>query len=339
MAIRDVHHFNSIDSMKTKSPLVSMIIPVYGVEKYISECAHSLFSQTYDNIECIFVNDCTEDRSMEVLQEIIDLYPGRKPFCRIISHKQNLGLAGARCTGISYAEGEYIMHVDSDDYLELNAVELLVEKAQASKADIVVGGFYRTFDSRHRTRVLPEHLEKDEYICRILNMSVYTNVWGKLYSSVLYSDGYDTMPVIGINHGEDFVTLPRLLYYSEKIAYLDAPVYNYVVYNANSYTRNFNEKSMDNLVEANRVLHDFFADKIESDVLELALLRTQLAMYKYCNIKLFPDIKALYPTDLMKHKDKLSWADRILIYLIDHGMYDLAVIYMKAGLKLLSYVR
>ncbi|MBO5667722.1 MAG: glycosyltransferase family 2 protein, partial [Lentisphaeria bacterium] len=87
---------------------VSVCIPVYGVEKYIERCARSLFEQTMrDGIEFIFVNDCTPDKSIEILEQILSEYPHRQEQTKIIHHKQNGGLVAARNTGLAHASGEY----------------------------------------------------------------------------------------------------------------------------------------------------------------------------------------------------------------------------------------
>ena len=80
-------------------PKVSVVIPVYGVEKYIERCARSLFEQTLDDIEYIFVNDCTKDRSIDILNEVINDYPARKQQVRIVHHEENKGSALARLSG------------------------------------------------------------------------------------------------------------------------------------------------------------------------------------------------------------------------------------------------
>ena len=104
---------------------VSVIIPIYGVEQYIERCATSLFEQTLDNVEFIFVNDCTKDKSIENLKKVIEKYPKRKNYIQIINHNENFGLPTARRTGLGYVHGEYVAHCDSDDWLEPNAYETL----------------------------------------------------------------------------------------------------------------------------------------------------------------------------------------------------------------------
>ena len=121
-----------------QTPKVSMLIPIYGVEKFIERCAISLFEQTYQNIEYIFVNDCTKDDSINVLERVINRYPNRKPFVRIINHTQNKGLAGARNTAVANATGEFIMHVDSDDYVDETMYEDLMRVMILNEKTMVV---------------------------------------------------------------------------------------------------------------------------------------------------------------------------------------------------------
>ena len=96
---------------------VSVIIPIFGVERFIRKCAETLMEQTLQEVEYIFVNDATPDGSISVLKEVIAYYPQRLTHVRIIEHKVNKGLPAARNTGLSYATGEYVFHCDSDDYL------------------------------------------------------------------------------------------------------------------------------------------------------------------------------------------------------------------------------
>ena len=112
-----------------KNPLVSVIVPIYGVEPYIEKCARSLFEQSLENMEFIFVNDCTPDKSVEILRQVIEDYPRRYLQIQIIEHEENRGLAMARNSGLLIAKGEYIIHCDSDDWVELDMYEEMYEKA------------------------------------------------------------------------------------------------------------------------------------------------------------------------------------------------------------------
>jgi glycosyltransferase involved in cell wall biosynthesis len=103
--------------MKKNIPDISIVVPVYKIESHIGRCAKSLFEQEADNVEYIFVNDCTPDRSMEVLREVMELYPHRIPQVKIIDHESNRGVSAARNTGLEAVEGELVCFVDGDDFV------------------------------------------------------------------------------------------------------------------------------------------------------------------------------------------------------------------------------
>ncbi len=120
---------------------VTVIVPVYGVEKYIAECAESLFAQTYSDIEYVFCDDCTPDRSIELLREVMERYPERKEHVRIIRNEENKGLGGTRRHLISHINSEAFVIVDSDDVLPPDAVSILVNKMNETDTDIVDGAY------------------------------------------------------------------------------------------------------------------------------------------------------------------------------------------------------
>lgn len=111
------------------TPKVSVIIPVYNVEPHIERCARSLFEQTLEEIEYIFVNDCTPDASMRILQNVLENYAQRKNQIIIINQPYNMGAAKAREIGIKAASGEYIIHCDSDDWVDKEMYRTMYEKA------------------------------------------------------------------------------------------------------------------------------------------------------------------------------------------------------------------
>ena len=126
---------------------LSIIIPIYNVEKYVAECLNSVISQTYDHskIECIIVDDCTPDLSMVIVDEIIGKYNGEIVF-NIIRHEHNQGLSAARNTGIEAATGDYLYFIDSDDYIYPKSLELLLNASKEyNKPDVVVGNYYDEF--------------------------------------------------------------------------------------------------------------------------------------------------------------------------------------------------
>ena len=118
-------------------PLVSVIVPVYRAEKFIQQCARSLFEQTLEEMEFIFVNDCTPDSSMVILREIIKEYPNRARQVRIVEHDQNKGSATARNSIFLFILSSGFMSTATDDWVEREMYEKMIKKAFDDKADIV----------------------------------------------------------------------------------------------------------------------------------------------------------------------------------------------------------
>src|ERR1035437_2946131 len=127
------------------TPKVSIIITVYKAEQYIERCARSLFEQTFKELEFVFVNDFTPDTSIQILKKVIDEYSDRKNQVTILNHDYNKGVAAARNTGLDRVRGEYILQVDSDDWVEKSMVEESYVIAEANDSDIVWTDFYVDF--------------------------------------------------------------------------------------------------------------------------------------------------------------------------------------------------
>ena len=221
---------------KGNFPMVTIAIPIYGVEKYIETCARSVFEQTYQNIEYLFINDCTKDKSIEVLQKVLFDYPNRKPQVRIINHKYNRGLSAARNTAVQNAKGDFIFHVDSDDYVETDAIEALVKKQQKENSDLVVGNY--VIEMKEGTlfvKYLDISKSKEEMMVDCLNDKSSHSVWGILIRRSIYLDN-DIKALEGVNIGEDWQAASQLLYYSEIISYIDKLTYHYMMSRNGSYT-------------------------------------------------------------------------------------------------------
>jgi len=116
---------------------VSVCIPVYGVEKYIERCVRTLFGQTLQEIEYIFVDDCSPDRSVEIMQQVAEEFPHRKGQVKIIRHEINQGVGAARNHAVAACTGEYVIHCDPDDWVELDMYETMYNKAKETDADMV----------------------------------------------------------------------------------------------------------------------------------------------------------------------------------------------------------
>ena len=258
---------------------VSILVPVYGVERYIENCAVTLFEQTYENIEYVFVNDSTKDRSMEILHEVMERYPLRRDNVHIITHEVNRGLGAARNTALLNATGDFVMHVDSDDSLSLDAVEMLVDKAIQTGADIVDCGYEKTNNGKVVSTHIPFHGTHDNYLRIMLCQNIVSNrIWGRLYRRSLFSD-YEINPIDGVDYGEDFAIVPRLMYYAKRV-WVDSPGYKYRTENDSSYTHSFTKKSFVSMWRASAIVYGFFQTRDVEKKYDFALQMGMLNMIR-----------------------------------------------------------
>lgn len=220
-------------------PKVSVIIATYKAEPWIERCARSLFGQTLDNIEFIFVDDCSPDKSINVMRRVLEEYPNRKTQVRVIRHKVNQGVAAARKTGMRASKGEYIIHCDPDDWVELNMYETMYNQAKATNSDIVMCNFLLHYASgATKKQTLTYYATPQECVegyCR--KGGYYYSSCGKIVRRELI-EKYGIYPLEGVNLGEDANMSIKQLHYARTIAFCDGYFYHYQVGNPKSLSRN-----------------------------------------------------------------------------------------------------
>lgn len=240
---------------KEDNPKVSILVPIYGTGLYIEKCARTLFEQTYDNIEFIFVNDCTRDNSVNVLKRVLEEYPLRKSQTRIIEHKENKGLAGSRLTGLQNATGEYVWCVDSDDYVEKNAVEVLLPY-MLDDYDFISFNYFLN-DGKTTTKFESKELNVENLLTNRIPPSIWKCV---VKRDLYYNNGI--WPVVGINVSEDYLLTARLILLAQKKILLDKEfLYYYNISNLDSYMNNMKESSFENCVDSALIIYDFYRNK------------------------------------------------------------------------------
>ena len=209
---------------------VSVCIPVYGVEKYIERCARSLFEQTMkEDIEFIFVNDCTKDKSIEILEQVLSEYPGRKNQVKIIHHEKNKGLVAARKTGLAHASGDYIIHCDSDDWVDLNMYESMYNKAIEANVDMVYCSLIKENSSGWKKLFSPYIADSvKEYIRKNFGGDL-NSLCTKLYKREFALDDTINCPDY-ITVGEDLLCNSQILLNCKKIAFDADVLYHYWVH-------------------------------------------------------------------------------------------------------------
>ena len=298
--------------------LVSVLIPVYGVEQYIERCARSLFEQTYSNLEYVFVNDCTPDKSIEVLRKAVENYPGRKAHVRIIDHERNRGLAAARNTALDNATGEFVCHVDSDDWLELDAIEKMVEKQLATEADIVSGNMLVHTIWGVEEYYEPKYNNKEERLLGMLPASLNHNLIRRIIRRSLFDDNH-VRALEGCNMAEDLYFMVRICWFAERFSTIDSFVYHYDLNRQNSYTRESNAKKrvsnqmqivnnwvgvVDFLVDKGKVYYDNAISYMAKSVKEAMRLALKFGMKSY-----FEELAIIiYGNKVLK--EKMGWKNK-----------------------------
>lgn len=241
-------------------PLVSILIPVYGVENYIERCAISLFEQTYENLEYIFIDDCSPDNSIQVLEDVLAKYPQRVNQVKIIHHSHNRGISAVRNSLVEHASGEFVFFVDSDDWVEINSVELLVKRQQETNADIVTARAY--FHLPDRTVEYPDggwQADKETALKQLLSQGLSHSLWRRLIRTSIFRENRIVLRE-GVNMDEDFYMTVLLFYYASKVDGLDAFLYHYYRENGDSYMTKYrdNYQLQDQRLESiNGIIHFF----------------------------------------------------------------------------------
>ena len=281
-------------------PKVSVIIPIYGVEKYIERCARSLFEQTLDDIEYIFIDDCTPDNSMIVLQSIIEKYRFRldkeKKVVRIEKMPSNSGLTAVRSHGMQLALGEYVIHCDSDDWVDRELYETMYKAAVRSNADIVKcpicdeykdGSVMRPFNN------LPSSCNE------ILENWWYNSVgmfcWNKMVRRSVYTNN-ELVSFDGINMWEDNGLMLRVFYYAKGFSQIEGPAYHYNQANQGAMTNGYTRDKIDQMLKCAHLIACFFESKPDGEkylktVLTLKYLaKLNFVSYRYNWLKEFYQI-------------------------------------------------
>lgn len=258
---------------------VSVIIPVYKVEKYIERCARSLFEQTLESIEFIFVDDCSPDQSIKILQSVLQEYPHRTPHTKIIRHERNRGLAAARNTGRACAQGKYIIDCDSDDWVVPDMYKQLYLRAQKDNADIVICDWNEVYPATTKYVQVNPSTNNLDCVIALLSGKMHGSVWNKLIRKDLY-EKHNICCTEGINLLEDLSVTYRLFYFAKSISYINKPLYNYFKGNINSYTTVYlNEQSQNGMIKLTTQIQDFFnKENIKSPQLNQALTFFKLSV-------------------------------------------------------------
>ena len=223
------------------SPAISVIIPVYKIERFAERCARSLMEQDFQDVEFIFVDDASPDGSMEIIRRICGEYDRNVKY---LVHEVNKGLPAARNTGMAAAAGEFIYHCDSDDYLEPTLLKELYDAATREGADFAYCDFFLDFGTSKRHMTNPDFTDPESMIKEgFLAGTMKYNVWNKLVKKDLYNQ--ITFPE-GRPMGED-MTMIAVAMGATKCAHVPKALYHYMRTNSEAYTSALSQKRLDDI--------------------------------------------------------------------------------------------
>lgn len=243
---------------------LSVIIPVYNVSAWIGHCVESLMRQTLkEGVEYIFVDDASTDDSIAKAKEIINHYPERKNQVCFLSYEVNKGLPAARNTGLSEAKGDYIFHCDSDDFVEPDMLELMLQKAESEDADLVWCDWFLSFNENERPMHQPDAASARKALGDMLNGSMKYNVWNKIVRRSLYTDNDIRFPD-GYAMGED-MTMIRLAAKARRVAHVGKPLYHYIRVNTGAMSQAYDERKLNALSHNVDETIEFLRDNIKDD--------------------------------------------------------------------------
>ncbi|WP_079505321.1 glycosyltransferase family 2 protein [Mesobacillus jeotgali] len=257
---------------------VSVVVPIYKVEKYLHRCINSILNQTYKNIEIILVNDGSPDRCGSIAEE----YAASDPRVKVI-HKKNGGLSDARNAGMQHVTGIYTMFVDSDDWLGLSAIDILITTCKRYKADVVQSAFYYAyedyllFDHKHYSpKSKPVILNRESLMYELVkNERIKNFAWGKLYKTSILQD-------IPFKKGvlfEDVFWAHHVMDRVKKFILINQPLYFYFQ-RSDSIVAAYTPRNLDMLAGL-KERHIFIEEKYQDLVNEsyIVIFRTSLIHY------------------------------------------------------------
>lgn len=315
--------------------LVSIIVPVYNVEKYLNRCVNSLINQTYKNLEIILVDDGSPDNS----PIICDNYAAKDSRIKVI-HKKNGGLSDARNAGIEASTGDYLVFIDSDDYAEINMIEETLSRLVASYADVCIWGYYADFvDADEKlqktriTRLINETYTKSNIATlkvdsKIVGLLGYA--WNKMYRTTLIKDNNFRFTK-GLSLVEDIVFNSIVLSKADKVEFIEDSYVHYVQRPRETLGSKFYEDYFDKKKLAMKSLKDLLTSwgKEQGDI-ELVVnlmgfnaLKSIIRLLSLTSNYTKPE-KILYIDRLLKEESKQildgvkvnSFKDKIIRYLM-----------------------
>ena len=302
-------------------PKVSVIIPVYQVERFIENCARSLFEQTLDDIEYLFIDDCSTDRSVDILQQVINEYPNRKQQVAIHRMEQNSGQALVRKWGMKHAVGDFLIHCDTDDWPEKDQYEIMYNTAIDQSADLIFCDYYRVYPNGKKV-YNDRNINIDNKIDLLHRMLTGYHDVNQLWDCMMRRNLIQDIEYPEGNQGEDRVIMFQVIYNSTKMTYVKEALYNYFI-NSNSLVRSttpdklierawHSAKNLETILKCLKKygLHDTFTEQIVFSKFEPRIILSLGLYNKKCRehwYNIYPEInKSVFKNRYITKSSKLK---------------------------------
>jgi glycosyltransferase involved in cell wall biosynthesis len=309
---------------RTDNCKISVIIPVFNTEKYLQRCLDSVLAQTFTNFELVLVDDCSTDRSPAICDE----YARKNTNIKVIHNAQNQGSSKARKTGLDVSTGDYVLFVDSDDWIENDMLEAMYNKATSENLNIVCCDLYLyKIDGMKYKKQKISGSDKISILKQLLTNSVLHNLCNKLVSK----DIYKRVIFPDFSNGEDWVIIVQAVYYAERIGFLSKALYHYCLNSesiTNSQARRL--KCYDELYKNMKIICDFLLEKFNGNISFLEPELSACMNTVKLPFLLIPDIRdisrlyILYPEsnkNIFKKSWQVSPMKRWLFYFSLHNLF------------------
>ena len=354
--------------IKEVKAFISIIIPVYNTEKYLKRCLDSIVNQTFKDIEIIIVNDC----SLGNCKEIVESYDDNRII--YIEHEYNKGLLLARKTGNLNSNGKYITYVDSDDCLNLNAIEEINKKYKERETDIIYF-LAKAFSNENKGKDINKkirdiqwrlsaryHIDENYLLSSLVDEKIIHNMWGKAYKRDLINKVTQYIPDIKLINAEDLLQSLIIFYFAKSYSFLDEELYYYYI-DIGESNRNTNDLSLDRysyLCEnSSRACH-YFLEFLKTQNMEnlygIYYYKSYFNQYRYLKEKIidnnnkekflnilesFFDRKIileylkLQEYENLKIKRNIQFIEKLIPYFFSIIMYDYNVTIKILGIKII----
>lgn len=307
--------------------IVTIIVPVYNASQYLNRCIDSLVNQTIRDIEIILVDDGSTDDSLLICRKL-----ALKDKRIIIVEQENCGVSIARNRGIEISNGEFIILLDSDDWLALNTVEVLLAEQQKENSDCVVFGFNQTSGNiwaPQEEKIYKNLSALKKVFSYWLNTELLSSSVNKLYKKKLIKRLYP----VGMAFDEDLLFSLDYLEQCQCISFIKAPLYQHEVYNNSSLTHTFNIQRFGDIeIIQNRIL-EFAVEKDDKELYKkyvfdcIRIIRSFLLCkenYQGKKTILRDWLKNSFLKDLRLSNYELIWQNRLLLSIVQMRFFFLA---------------